>query len=381
MHKKKIGIILNRYPVHSETFIQSFIEHLEEHKLILFTKKTRLFKKTHNVKVYPFLNHFPYYQDFHLWCFGLIKIFMSYNRALFLIKNGVPLKQLIADSHIWTQRNLDYLHFPFANLAFGREFYAECIGAKMTISFRGSDINVFPIIHQKTYKKIFQKVHKVHFNSMELLEAAFEYGFDRSYNYSVIHPALRKTLNQSFFSNQKHEPDIFKIVTIGRLHWVKDYPLAFRTMKKLKEQKINFQYHIYGSGSEKEHLTILRYQLDLEEEIFINEFASPTELSSALSSAQAYLQTSYAEGYSNSCMEAQVFGVPCIVPFISGMSDCIEQNRTGIIVQDRSENSFCEALLKIAKNQMNFDTELIQKRANDKFDLSKQKIKWLNFFN
>lgn len=385
MKQKTIGIVLNRYPVISETFIDSFIGHLESQRIFIFAHHVKKTTTNTDTFIIPYINKLPSFFQLIQWISVLVKVPLYLPRCLKLYKKGIPLKQLISDANIWTVAALDILHFPFANNAFGREHYAEVLGAKMTLSFRGSDVNIYPVYHNKSYANLWPYIHKVQCNSVELAEKLKEHEIPKRIPIEIIPPALRKDLRavtpvkmNTVQIGTSENP--LNIVTLGRLHWVKDYPLALRTMAKLKQKGVSFKYQILGEGVEREHLMYLINELGLNQEVKLYGRASTTDIKQHFSKAHVYLQTSLAEGFSNACMEAQALGLPCVVPAISGMSACIEHGKTGVIVTIRSEDAFAEAILHIVNNLHIFDSKYTSLRIKNQFDLEKQRLDWLNFF-
>lgn len=382
----RIGIILNQYPVPSETFIESFLEHLNGHELTVFARLTHKSYQKNNWRFKPYLNRVPKNAQLFQYIKTFLSIFLFFNRFIILKKKGIPLKQLIADAGIWTIPSLDVLHFPFANNAFGREHYAEVLGAKMTLSFRGSDLNVYPVYHQRSYAGVWPYVHKVHCNSQELATKLNEHNIPFSIPVDVITPALRKELNHAtprspLPGNLGTAQNPLVIMSLGRLHWVKDYPLGLRITAELKKKGVYVQLHILGDGPEREQLMFLRHELGLQTEVHLKGRVSATDIEAYFCKAHVYLQTSLAEGFSNACMEAQAFGLPCVVPPISGMRACVLHGKTGMVVDDRKEASFVNAIKHIIENSGQFDPVEISNRIKSEFSLSIQQNAWLNFFN
>lgn len=381
----KIGVILNKYPVKSETFIQSFLHHLKNQNLFIFVSLEQKTKISHSIFV-PYINGIPKSFQILQYFDIVLKSLFYLDRFIYLKRKGLPFKQIVHDANIWTTKSLDILHFPFANSAFGREYYAEMLGAKMSISFRGSDINVFPFYHKVTYEKLWPFVHKVHCNSNELAMKIAGHSIPPFIPVAVIHPALRNDF-EGVEEKALCKIDLgtsfnpLVISTIGRLHWVKDYPLAIRSMAVLKEYGFYFKYHILGDGIEREQLMFLIHELGLDDEIYLHGVVDSVEINNILKQTHIYLQTSLAEGFSNACLEAQAFGLPCIVPNISGMSVCIEDGKTGIIVKDRRELSFVESIVYIMKNINHYNSTYISSRIKRDFSIQKQRDQWLHFFD
>lgn len=381
----RIGVVLNRYPVLSETFIDTFLNAIQEHDVIVYARLEKSNGSKIQRTVRPYLNQPPRWIqtiDFITTC---IRIFIHIRRFTKLKRKGLSTKQLIADATIWTTPSLDILHFPFANTAFGREHYAKILGAKMTISFRGSDINVYPIYHDLAYDSIWPYISKIHCNSLELQNKLSRYHTPSSIPIIIINPALRAELQDmlprvQLNSKPGNHDDPLIITTLGRLHWIKDYPFAFRIISKLKKSGIRVIYTVLGEGQELEQLVFLKHELGLTEEVHIVGKASPDEIRRHFTRTHIYLQTSLAEGFSNACLEAQAFGLPCIVPDISGMSACIEDGKTGSIVKERTEDAFVNAIINQLDNITHFDHAYTANRAKNNFTLKQLRNQWMAFF-
>jgi len=383
----KIGLVLNNYPKLSEPFIGSFISHVEiENEIYLLAEFN---ENNFNNKRLTFLPYLSFKGSKNFTKIYILIKFIIYLKRYFYLKNkGIRSKLLIADAGIWTLSKLDYLHFPFGNLAFGREYYAEVLGAKMSISFRGSDLNVYPIYHKLSYENILKKADKIHCNSIELKEKLFQHEFNEFDKVSVIHSAIREDykIEQQVLLNLINQRDYQReiFITTGRLHWVKDYALTFEALGLLKRDGYQFDYKIIGDGPEKEHLMFLADFHNITDNLHFLGGRNSNEINAELQHSTMYLQTSLAEGFSNSCLEAQSQGLLCVVTDVSGMSACIENDVTGIILKERNSEHMKNSIIEL----MNLDRverrnrELYaSERVFSQFSQQIQKQAWVNFFN
>ena len=268
----KIALFLNSYPKLSEPFIDLFISHLEgEHQVYLITQIDKKTKKKTSITIHPFLNFkgLGIIEKFKISC----KILYYLKRYFALRDKGIQSKQLISDAGLWTIPKLDYIHFPFGNLAFAREHYAEVMGCKMSISFRGSDLNVYPVFHNLNYGLVLEKSDKIHCNSIELKNKLSNHGLLKLEKVTIIHSAIRSDyeINDSSLKSviSLRDYKIEKIITVGRLHWVKDYALSFQALGILKKEGFQFEYNIIGDGPDKEHLM---YLADLQRSRFARAY-------------------------------------------------------------------------------------------------------------
>jgi colanic acid/amylovoran biosynthesis glycosyltransferase len=383
----KIGIILNNYPKLSEPFIGTFIAHLELENEIFLLAKIYTHKKFKNrIRTIPYLT---------LGGFGLFsklligfKIFFYFQRFWYLKKSGITTKQLLIDAGLLTLPKLDFLHFPFANLVFGRESYAKVLGAKMSISFRGSDLNVYPIYHGLNYVEILKNAHIIHCNSVELKEKLSNHQFNNFEKVIVIPSAIREDYKvdqndlSAIIQNRDYSKETF--ITVGRLHWIKDYALSFETLGLMKVLGYRFDYKIIGDGPDKERLMFLADFYNISENVHFLGGLNSTQIKLELQKSTMYIQTSLAEGFSNSCLEAQSQGLLCVVTDVSGMNACIKQGVTGIIMAERNaenmKNNIIE-LIQLNKEERNRRELFASYRVFSQFSIQSQKKAWLNFFN
>jgi colanic acid/amylovoran biosynthesis glycosyltransferase len=382
----KIAVVLVQYPKLSEPFIGSFISYfVNSHKVFLISKFNDNCDTYSHIKRIPYLN---------LKGLGLLdklviafKIIFFLRRFIKLYNLNVPVKQLITDAGLITLSKIDILHFPFANLAFGREHYAKVMNAKMSISFRGSDINVYPIYHKLSYAQILENTDMIHCNSVELKDKLKIYNEDCLNKVTIIPSAIRNDYNiDTTLLNdvvERRDYSIERIITIGRLHWVKDYPLTLQVLGILKRDGVKFEYRIVGDGIEKEHLMFLIDFYNLKDCVFLLGSLNSSEIKKELLNSTLYLQTSLAEGFSNSCLEAQSQGLMCVVSNVSGMDACIENYKTGIVVADRKPESFVEAIKNVTaidKSQRRKNEIYASGRVFKLFSQEIQRELWLNFF-
>ncbi len=384
----KIGVVLSKFPVVSETFINTFLAHLSEHEIYLFAQISRFDHIESNWIYKPYLNKWPNLHSTLLNIFVLCKIPFYIGRFKKLREHGLSYKQLFADANIWTMKKLDYLHFPFGTQIIGREHYAALLGAKSTISFRGSDVNVYPVFHQMSYQPYWKSISKVHCNSIELRDKLVsEHELPLDMNVEIIYPALQEAYQNNEQAQIKivMERDYIMehFISIGRLHWVKDYPLIFQALGHLKMQGLQFKYTIIGNGPDKEHLLFLAKELNIDANIDWVGSLSGKAIIEHLKRATLYLQSSLAEGFSNSCLEAQSQGLQCVVTNVSGMQACIQQDVGGCIVQDRNYVSFAESICQIVHTSPEIrranGIEAAQRVVNQ-FTIERQKNHWINFF-
>ena len=312
----KIGLALSTTPAYSETFFINKIKGLIEHDIdiVLFVQENHndfdLCKVIKAPKVHK--NHLLQLINF-IWV--MIKLIPQGSAVLSFYKleksNGHSFKERIKkiylNAHMLSQR-LDWLHFGFATQAIGSELVAKAIHSKMAVSFRGFDIDIYPLKHPNCYNALWQHVDKVHSISNYLLHKAYDLGLDRNKPYMIITPAV-KPLNDANLELPQNNSRI-KLLTISRLHWIKGLETSIEAVKLLKSQGIDFEYHIVGDGNikETERYQFLVKEYELQDDVIFHGKLSHQDTLKFLEFCDIYLQPSISEGFCNAVLEAQSYG-------------------------------------------------------------------------
>lgn len=389
----KIGIVLPNIPVYSQTFFNYKIKGLKEsgnEVIVLSNKKSKV------KSFFRYKNAYPVYIDkkfrqtiLFAWVLTLTMIKSPVRSGkLFALErkdgNSIyeSLKSIYFNAHILPLK-LDWLHFGFTTLALKRENVSKAIGAKMSVSFRGFDINIYPLKHPGCYDKVWENIDKVHSISDYLTAKARDLGMKPQTQAEVINPAIDSKLFK-FKSNNSFSAEKIKFLTVGRLNWIKDYETAISTMKILKDKGINFTYNIIGTGQEKERLTFSIHQYGLERDIFFLGKREHEEVAAIMTESDIYLQTSMQEGFCGSVLEAQSSGMLCIVSDAGGLKENVLDGHTGWIVEKRNPEKLAEKILEVIAMTEREREEIrlnARKRVESDFDIERQKIKFNKFFN
>ena len=387
----KIGLVLNRTPSNSEQFLTSKIKGLQQegHQVILFAHQYNNFNICEVVDM-PRISNNLFLQ--------LIKMFITY--IVIIIRSPIVtikflnLEKMDGKSfrHRWENlylnnkiliKKLDWLHFCFATTTIRKENIARSIKAKMSTSFRGYDINIYPLKNPNCYSLLWKKVDKIHSISYALLEKAKSYGLNDCVLQQVIYPAIdtnrfsNKKIKGGFKSNRTIE-----FLTVARLHWIKGLEYTLEALAKL--DSIDFNYTIVGSGSEYERLVLVINQLNLRNKVELVGHIPHEAILPYYEEADLYIQYSIEEGFCNAVLEAQTMGVLTVVSDASGLSENIIHNKTGWVVPKREPR----LLAKKIKNILLMENKKLDQirlngieRVENKFDLSSQVRHFNKFFD
>ena len=353
----KITLVLSQPPGYSETFFRSKIKGLKAngHQVVLVTAATNksfdLCAHIQHPKVYK--NPIRQLLSMLLVFVGLLAYWTKVNRYINLErKEGTSFKRLIEKIYInasLLKLNADWIHFGFATMALDRETVPKAIGAKLAVSFRGYDIEVFPLKNRDCYQSLWTHVDKVHSISNYLLEKAFDLGLSKSVDSEVIYPAV----DFDFIKKIQLSNDILgvklKLLTIARLHWIKGIDDLIETAQHLKSKQIDFEWKVIGEGDQKhtERHAYHIYKAGLQEQVLLLGKLSHAKTLKELSTTELYVQTSLSEGFCNAVLEAQALGKLCLAYDAGALSENIQNNITGFLSPKGQPHLLAQKIIEV----------------------------------
>jgi len=387
----RIGIVLAVTPGYSETFFTSKIKGLQAqgHEVVLFVgKKEKEFdlcpvKKAPRVyraavlqlpmMFLQFMTLIPY--------LGRVSKFVKFEKKENTLTATI-LKKLYLNSHILKQR-LDWLHFGFATQALEKELAAKAVGAKMGVSFRGFDLNVYPIKNPDCYQKLWKHVDKVHSISNYLLQKAYGMGLSRETPSIIITPAV--VMQELPKMNELNVQETLKIVTIARLTWIKGVDIAIEAMRILHGKGIDFEYHIIGDGASKEleRYQFMVYEFGLQDCVFFCGKLTHQAALEKLLQADIYVQSSLNEGFCNAVLEAQAMGKLVIASDAGGLTENIIHEETGWLFEVGNPNELANlinSIIALPKNDKELISSKAKERVRSNFGIKAQQEKFLEFY-
>ena len=387
----KIGLVLSKTPSYSETFFNSKIKGLMSsgNEVVLFVQHKNIDFKLCRVVVATNLPNKPLSQLLRslLVLISLLPHLQTVVKFVSMEKRTKRsprqiLKNLITNAHILKHR-LNWLHFGFSTMAVNSEHVAKSIGAKMAVSCRGYDMDVYPLKFENPYALVWKNTDKVHAISNYMLLQAYKNGMDKGTAFDIITPAVdHSNLNTNTSTSTSIEEPV-QILTIARLHWIKGLDYTLEALAKLKDMGIAFHYKIIGDGKEYESLRFAVHQLNLENCVTFKGQLSHEETLEELENTDLYLQYSVSEGFCNAVLEAQALGCLCIVSDGGALSENIIDNETGWVVPKRQPKLLAEQIFKVL-NMSSAQHQTINSKAKERvlnqFTIEKQKEQFLKFY-
>lgn len=386
----KIGIVLSSTPSYSETFFLSKIEGLKQSgfQVILFAQRNVNDFSLCDVKLAPEVNKRNSLYQFLKIVSVLFSLFVMHFSTFFRFirlerkekKSWTQIvKNLYNNSHILKSK-LDWVHFGFATIAIESEHVAKAIGAKMAVSLRGYDMDVYPKEHPNCYTSIFKNVDKVHAISNYILRQGYLYGLSEDTPFKIITPAINIDL---FKNGNGLSLNSNTFLTVARLHWIKGLEASIKAMSLLKKKVLDFRYTIVGEGQKYKELKDLITKLELTDSVFLVGKKSHQDVVDFMRQSHIYIQYSLSEGFCNAVLEAQAMGCLCVVSDGGALPENVIDNETGWVVPKNNPTQLANELAKVIglpiEKKQNISKNAMQ-RAEEAFNLKSQQLAFVDFY-
>lgn len=342
--KLKIAIYSGEIP--STTFIERLLAGVAEsgYQVYVFgSLKKKTAYSAPNIRVITY-SQSKLQKAFHLLKYSIL-LFLFKNKAKqtldIFIKNhskNTSLSKLKYYPVLWHQP--DIFHIQWAK-SIGDWMWLQQFGTKIIVSLRGAHINYSPITIPEVgnmYKQHFPKVNAFHAVSKAMAFEAQKYGASPE----KIH-VIYSGLPSLELSSNKTENPILKILSVGRLHWVKGYNYAIDACHILNELGFAFEYTIIG-GKESEELQFQITDLHLENKVKLLGQLPFSEVQKQIQAADVLLLSSVEEGIANVVLEAMQLGTLVLSTNCGGMNEVISNGVNGFLVPIRYPEKIAETL-------------------------------------
>lgn len=402
---KKIGIIVQNFPVPSETFI--------------VTKVLGLIDNGFDVEIFS-VNKSVYWDTFDVlknrddvkkrvtasllqYKDNTIKLIICSLWEIFkkLLLHPVPFYRLVkhvqkkikdrplkfADQFLYSLmfvgKKPDVIHIEFDAQGYGRADLKDYLHCKLVLSSRG-DIRRTSVLkrYPEFYPYIFSKVDHYHFISKYLHEQALKAGLASHTPISLIEPAI----DLSLFKPEKRQKTegVPIIITIARLSWAKGYEFAIDAVAMAAKKLPDIQYWILGDGPYEETIRYAAYQHGLLQSgiVQFKGQISREDVIEYLQRADIMIHPALEEGFCNAVIEGQAMEIPVVCSDAGGLPENVEDGVTGFVVPRRDARAMAEKILYLAANPVKRQTmgEAGRQRALARYNIQHQIDKFTKLY-
>ncbi len=220
------------------------------------------------------------------------------------------------------------------------------------ISAWGSDLMAFPyksIFHKKILKYIFTKADEILATSKTLASYAknitskeigiIPFGVDTE----KFKPGKRDSI---------FEPDSIVIGSIKSLEKIYGIDILINAFEKVhsKQPQLNLILLLVGSGSRETEYRQLVEKSHLNKLTIFTGRIPHNELVKYYNMIDIFVNVSYNESFGVSVLEASACEIPVIVSRVGGLTEVVEENKTGFLIEPVNVNELVTALEKMILN-------------------------------
>jgi len=243
----------------------------------------------------------------------------------------------------------DLIHFHNAQLAVGLRWVSDELGIPYTVSLRGADVQDVPLRSEN-------------FRDNTILALQGASGIHTVCDAFARSPILRGSRAATTINTtvplpthlKEYDPDGsdgYRFLAIGRLHWRKGYPDLLIALRRVLDNGQNARLTIVGTGPDEERVRYWIDRLKLKEQVDLPGKLKFEHIRDLLQNSHAFIQSSCAEGLSNSLAEAMAFGCPVFATDVDGTNEVIHDGETGFLLQPLAPELWINQLQFISDQQ------------------------------
>lgn len=154
-----------------------------------------------------------------------------------------------------------------------------------------------------------------------------------------------------------------KLLTVGRLDYLKGYDLAIEAGKILKDKNIDFIWYILGKGELEGNIRNQIEKLGLQDNFQL--LGVRTNPYPYFKQANIYVQTSREEGFGLAIAEARILNVPVVTTRFSAVYTQMVEGKNGLVVDIDSE-AIANGILSLITNKKLYNDIVEYQKKEDK---------------
>jgi len=397
--KIKIGIVVQQFPVSSETFILTKVLGLIEQGFdvrIFATYKSKNWEKFGlslnqicELKKRLIISPLAYKNNLVIFClvatrlvlwnffrypYFFVKLF--YQEKVFYKANQTSFISYFLYKLNFIGHKLDILHIEFDFQAYGLLNLKKILGCRLVLSGRGDITRTsVPYLYKDFYPAVFGAVDYYHFISYYLRDEALKKGLNQGKPWKLVEPAIDLNLFNPKVRPLHRTP--ITLISVGRLSWAKGYEFMIDAVALVARKYPDVQYLVVGDGEYSEAIQFAAYQHGLLQRGCVQFLGliSRGKIPDYLQLADIMIHGALEEGFCNAVIEAQAMELPVVCSDAGGLPENIANSVTGFVVQRRDAQAMANKIIYLIENEE--ERILMGKagriRALQRFDLIKQK--------
>jgi len=168
----------------------------------------------------------------------------------------------------------------------------------------------------------------------------------------VVHPGVDSNLNSSLTPDPDPIEDNIKILSIGAMIPMKNYPNIIKAFSYLPQRlRFSSKLTIVGDGPERKRVQSLISKLDLNRQVVIKRKVTERELERLYCECNFVVNTTVHEPFGLVPLEAALFCKPSIVSNMGGMKEFVIPEKTGIVADPLNPEEISQSMRRLIENR------------------------------
>jgi glycosyltransferase involved in cell wall biosynthesis len=255
-----------------------------------------------------------------------------------------------------TESNAQLLHIYFGHIAVLLRPLIRQWQKPSVVSFHGADVlvDMQKPAYRRATKEMLSLVRRVLVRSDSLRQAVIDLGCAPE-KIEIQRAGIPLT---EFPFRERSIPDNrqWRLLQAGRLIEKKGLKTTLRAFAKFGKEFPGATLTIAGEGPQLKELQALARELQIDSVVDFAGFVSQEELRELFNGAHIFLHPSETgrdgnqEGVPNSMLEAMASGLPVFATWHGGIPEAVENNISGILVNERDYRALADGLIETAKS-------------------------------
>lgn len=287
--RRRLVVVLETYPSLSETFVYQTLQSLERagFQVILLARK-RGPKDHHRASEWKRAKYLPRETKPVAWkllCLGWLAVVGCIRLGPFRLvrfvqrvwrgsRNARDAFRRLYLALPLLQSAADVFYFPFGGIAAKYQCFVEAWEGPIALSARGSDVHVEPLVngaYRQALREVLRRADGVHCVSHAIRARAEELAGRPLPRAAVVHTGVdaklikeRRVLEKRGSDKHTDLPAPLKIISVGRLHWIKGYEHGLMAACELRDRGVGFYWQIVAEGPHRRALEYAIRDMGLE---------------------------------------------------------------------------------------------------------------------
>jgi glycosyltransferase involved in cell wall biosynthesis len=301
---------------------------------------------------------------YHPRYFLLPKVWMPFHAASIFLGCLRPLAKLNREAKI----DCIDAHFVYPD-GMAAVLLGKVFGIPVTVSARGSDINLYPeyLLIRPMIKWTLNHADNVIAVSAALKDKMLELGASSARTHVIPNGVDERRFRYTGRTEARGKLNLPVnaeiLISVGALIPSKGHQLLIRAFAQVAPSHPDLQLHILGEGSYRQELEELVRELGLKDKVELTGKRPNEELQLWFNAADLSCLASAREGWPNVVTESLACGTPVVATSVGGIPEILHKPELGVLVEQTVE-SIASGLKKALSTR--WDRETISKLTRER---------------